>query len=109
VLPHDPLAFICDCLREARSLWTYHVNMRLGQRFIARDMIIGASTSYAIVKECPEDEYLPSYLSLGRRQSVGFHVLVAVDVPGQNVRVVTAYYPDPDEWAVDLKTRRTMK
>lgn len=52
-LPADPLAFIRECLREAHVLWTYHVNMRLGQRFIARDTIIDAFASYAIVEEYP--------------------------------------------------------
>lgn len=90
-------------------MWTYHVNMRFGQRFIARDTIVGASASYEIVEEYPEDKYSPSYLLLGRQESGGFHVLFGVDVPGHNVRVVTAYYPDPEEWEADLKTRRTLK
>jgi hypothetical protein len=34
------------------------------------------------------------------------HVLFAVDVPGDNVRVITAYGPSADEWNDDLKTRR---
>jgi hypothetical protein len=34
------------------------------------------------------------------------HVLFAVDVPGDNVRVITAYRPSADEWNDDLKTRR---
>ena len=83
--------------------------MRLGQRFIARGTIIDASPNYEIVEEYPEDKYLPSYLLLGWRKSVGFHVLFAVDVPGHNVRVVTAYHPDPEEWEADLKTRRILK
>jgi hypothetical protein len=33
--------------------------------------------------------------------------LFAVDVEGNNVRVVTAYRPDPGEWGPDLKTRRS--
>jgi hypothetical protein len=34
------------------------------------------------------------------------HVLFGADMEGQNVRVVTAYYPSPEEWEADLKTRR---
>ena len=83
--------------------------MRLGQRFIPRDTIIGASASYEIVEEYPEDKYFPSYLLLGRHEALGFHVLFGVDVPEHNVRVVTAYYPDPEEWELDLKTRRISK
>jgi hypothetical protein len=80
--------------------------MRLGQRFIARETIIHAATSYEVVEEYPEDKYFPSYLLLGRRGEDAFHVLFGADTEGQNVRVVTAYYPSPDEWEEDLKTRR---
>lgn len=80
--------------------------MRLGQRFIARETIIQAAESYEMVEEYPEDKYFPSYLVLGRRGEEGFHVLFGVDMEEQNARVVTAYYPSPEEWEADLKTRR---
>ena len=105
-LPDDPVAFIRECLRGGRILWTYHVNMRLGQRFIARETIIAAAESYEIVEAYPEDKYFPSYLLLGRLNEEAFHALFGVDVDGQNVRVITAYYPSPEEWEEDLKTRR---
>ncbi len=105
-LPDDPLSFIRECIRGGRILWTYHVNMRLGQRFIAREMIIRAADSYEMVEEYPEDKYLPSYLLLGRQGEEAFHVLFGADMEGQNVRVVTAYYPNAEEWEANLKTRR---
>ena len=79
--------------------------MRLGQRSIARDMIVGAA-SFDMIEAYPDDKYLPSYLLLGRRGDASFHVLFGADVEGKNVRVVTAYYPSLDEWKDDLKTRR---
>ena len=105
-LPDDPIAFIRECLRGGRILWTYHVNMRLGQRFITRETIIAAVESYEIVEAYPDDKYFPSYLLLGRQGEEAFHALFGADVDGQNVRVVTAYYPSPEEWEEDLKTRR---
>ena len=105
-LPDDSGAFIRECLRGGRILWTYHVNMRLGKRFIARETIIAAAESYEIVEAYPEDKYFPSYLLLGRLNEEAFHALFGADVEGQNVRVVTAYYPSPEEWQEDLKTRR---
>jgi hypothetical protein len=80
--------------------------MRLGRRFIAREMIIAAAGSYEIVEAYPDDKYFPSYLLLGRRGDALFHVLFGADVEGENVRVVTAYYPSLAEWEDDLKTRR---
>ena len=81
--------------------------MRLGQRFIARETIIHAATSYEVIEEYPEDKYFPSYLLLGRRGAEAFHVLFGADMEGQNVRAVTAYYPSPEQWEADLKTRRS--
>lgn len=104
--PDDALSFIRDCVLGRRILWTYHVNIRLGQRFIARETIIQAADTYEIVETYPEDKYFPSYLLLGRAGDDAFHVLFGADVAGQNVRIVTAYYPSPEEWEADLKTRR---
>lgn len=80
--------------------------MRLGQRSIARETIIAAAGNYEVVEAYPDDKYFPSYLLLGRLGEEKFHALFGTDVHGQNVRVVTAYYPSPEEWEVDLKTRR---
>ena len=80
--------------------------MRLAGRFIPRELILAAVASYELVEAYPEDKYLPSYLILARHDRDVFHVLFAADVQGDNVRVVTAYRPDPREWQPDLKARR---
>ena len=85
-------------------LWTYHVNMRLASRGISRKEILKAINSYEIIESYPDDKYLPSYLVL---VAESFHVLFAADVADSNVRIVTAYWPDPDEWESDLRHRRT--
>ena len=106
-LPDDPLRFVQACVQNRRILWTYHVNMRLKGRFIPCKAILDAVDSYEIIEAYPEDKYLPSYLVLARSADDVFHVLFAVDVEGDNVRVVTAYRPSPEEWEANLKTRRT--
>ena len=80
--------------------------MRLAGRHISRDEILGAVDGYSVVEAYPEDKYLPSYLLLGTSAGVPFHALFAVDVEGDNVRVVTAYRPSAEEWEPDLRTRR---
>jgi hypothetical protein len=80
--------------------------MRLRDRAISREAILSAVETFVLVEPYPEDKYLPSYLLLGTEASGAFHILVAVDVPGDNVRVVTAYRPNQDEWLPDLRTRR---
>ena len=105
-LPADPIAFIQDCVRRGNMLWTYHVNIRLAGRFIARALIVAAVETYELVEAYPDDKYLASYLVLAHHDLDYFHVLFAVDVDGSNVRVVTAYRPDPNEWEENLVNRR---
>lgn len=100
----DPLVFIRRCVRQGKILWTYHVNMRLERRFISREEILDGVDTYEIVESYPEDKYLPSFLVL---VSGAIHVLFAIDEQGDNVRIVTAYRPDTNEWLPDLKTRRS--
>jgi hypothetical protein len=106
-LPDDPLAFIQTCVRQQSIFWTYHVNMRLQRRSIARQAILAAVDTYEIIEAYPEDKSFPRYLVLATHHEEGFHLLLATDVEGTNVRIVTAYRPSPDEWESDGKTRRT--
>ena len=108
-LPTDALAFIQRCVRERKVYWTYHVNMRLAGRHISRDELFEATESYQIIEAYPEDKYLPSYLVYAKAAQGPFHVLFAVDVEEDNVRIVTAYRPSADEWASDLKSRKEQK
>jgi hypothetical protein len=106
VLPDNPLEFIRKCVKERKIRWAYHVNMRMKDRFISREFIINSTGSYEIIEEYPKDKYLPSYLIYSEYQNGTFHILFATDVKGNNVRSITAYYPSPDEWKEDFKTRR---
>jgi len=83
--------------------------MRLTGRFIERETILRAVETFELVEAYPDDKYLPSYLVLARDDARPFHLLFAVDLEGDNVRVVTAYRPDVGEWSNDMKTRRSRK
>jgi hypothetical protein len=106
LLPDNPLKFIQGCVAEGRILWSYHVNMRLKGRFISRQAIVESYLSYEIIEQYPEDKYLPSYLLRSEYQRDIFHILCAVDVEGDSVRIVTAYRPDPEEWDGGFRRRR---
>lgn len=80
--------------------------MRLRGRFIQRAAILDAVDSFEILESYPEDKYLPSYLVYAQDRGTVFHVLFATDVTGGNVRLVTAYRPDPADWESNLRTRR---
>ena len=104
-IPNDPVAFIQRCVHGGRISWTYHVNMRLSKRGIGRDHVIAAVDTYAVIESYPDDKYLPSYLVLGQSSLGSLHILFATDVARDNVRVITAYRPDPAEWSADFRSR----
>ena len=100
------LEFIRDRVKRRRVWWTYHVNMRLGERSITRRMILDSADRYEIIESYPRDKYLPSYLIYTEEQGIQFHILIAVDTADDNVRIITAYRPDPNHWDNELKIRR---
>ena len=102
----DPIVFIRSCVLARRIFWTYHVNMRLEGRSISRTEVLDTVHSYEVIEAYPDDKYLPSYLVYANSGDDAFHILFAADVAGDNVRIVTAYRPDPSRWEPGKKTRR---
>jgi len=80
--------------------------MRLEERAVSRQMITESVEDYEVIEEYPEDKYLPSYLVFTRYRGVVLHILFAVDIMDENVRVITTYRPDPNLWGKDLKRRK---
>ena len=102
-------AFIKDAVREGRVFWTYHVNMRLRQRDIPSREIVEAVDTFVVIEVYPPERRLPCALVLGHGPERAFHVVFALDREDGNVRVVTAYRPDPEEWNETLKRRRSTR
>jgi hypothetical protein len=106
-LPDAPLAFIKDCISDGRIRWTYHVTMRLQTRRLTAGMIYEAMDSLEIIESYPQDKYLPSFLLRGAYGEAVFHVQIATDTLGGNIRIVTMYNPDPEDWDKEMRRRRT--
>ena len=83
--------------------------MRLEKRNITQEMIKSSVDSMRMIEEYPEDKYLPSYLLLSKYKNISFHILIAVDLIGNNIRIITAYVPEKGKWEDNFKTRRTKK
>jgi len=81
--------------------------MRLQQRALTAEMLNAAIATMEIIEMYPQDTYLPSFLVRGESAGSVFHAQIATDVEGENVRIVTMYFPDPDEWDEGLRLRRT--
>lgn len=106
MVPEDPLKFIQGCVKDQKIFWTYHVNMRMKGRFIPRKFILDSVDNYQIIEKYPKDKYFPSYLVYSSYQDSEFHILFAADVEGNNIRIITAYFPNLIEWEKGLKKRR---
>ncbi|MBA3493338.1 MAG: DUF4258 domain-containing protein [Gammaproteobacteria bacterium] len=108
-MSESDLAFIQRCVREGRLLWTYHVNMRLRQRRVARPMVTESMDSYQIIEQYPQSQasrYLPSCLVYAEHHGESIHILFALDREGDNARVITVYRPDPAQWEADFLRRK---
>jgi hypothetical protein len=80
--------------------------MRLKKRSLGSEILIRGADSLEIIESYPDDKYLPSFLLRGESEGLLFHVLIAADVEGRNVRIVTIYIPAPEEWDAEFRTRR---
>ena len=100
------LEFIKSCIRGRRIRWTYHINMRLKDRFIQRKTILSSADTYEVIEEYPKDKFLPSYLIYAEYEGQIIHIQIATDVDNDNVTIVTTYKPTLDKWEKDFKTRR---
>ena len=107
-LPDYPLKFIQKCVSQGKILWTYHVNMRLKHRFIARQAIVDFSDCYEIIEHYPKDKYFPSYLVRSKYQNNVIHILFAIDLESNNIRIITAYRPNSTEWEAGFRIRRRL-
>ena len=83
--------------------------MRFRQRSLGREVLLNGADSLEIIEPYLNDKYLPSFLLRGDFESRIFHALVATDVEGDNVRVVTMYVPSLEEWDSDYRVRRVIE
>jgi len=87
---------------EASSLrWTSHILERLFQRNIRIDDVKVALLKCEIIEQYPNDYPFPSCLVLGRAID-GRIMHVVCGSNGLELWLITAYYPNPNEWSEDF-------
>lgn len=98
----ETLRKICN---NGGIIWTTHVLKRLQERGILRKDVVNAISTGEIIEQYPDSFPHPSCLILGLAVNQQYiHVVCAYN--GENIRAVTAYYPTPDKFESDLKTRK---
>jgi len=77
----------------------------LTERGITVNDIKTSVRSGEIIKQYEDDTPFPSCLLLGlTEQNKYIHVVASID--HEYLYIVTAYYPNENEWEADLKTRK---
>jgi len=84
---------------------TKHAKNRLTERGITVSDIQSAIQTGEIIKQYEDDKPFPSCLLLGLTECYKYiHVVAGID--DGYLYIITAYYPDENEWEADLKTRK---
>lgn len=87
---------------------TEHARQRLAERKIKINDVISCIAGGDIIKQYEDDKPFPSCLILGMSVKNKFlHAVVSYD--GEFIHLITAYYPDAEQWEPDFKTRKGRK
>ena len=96
---------IQELMNGGKIVWSQHMVIRMQKRGITSKDIEYCIQGGNIIEQYVDDYPYNSCLILGRdEKSKGIHVICGIG-EGQ-LWMITAYYPDMDEWYDDLITRR---
>lgn len=91
--------------RPEKIALTKHARERLTERAITIDDIVNGIDTGEVIKQYEDDKPLPSCLVLGLSVNNKYiHIVVSNDE--EYIYIITAYYPDPQLWSDDFKTRK---
>ena len=94
-----------ELLEAGKIELTAHSLKRIVERNISKDEIAEAGSKAEIIEDYPKDKYYPSYLLLGfTHDNRPLHLHVS-RMPGEKVRLITLYEPNPDEWVNNFTKR----
>lgn len=87
---------------------TEHARIRLIEREIAIDDVVNCIANGEIIKQYEEDKPFPSCLVLGMSVN-NKYIHVVVSYESEFIHLITAYYPNAEQWELDFKTRKERK
>ena len=96
-------------VKAGQIIWTEHLILRLRERNIKRADIVSCIQTGEIIEQYPDDMPFPSCLILGNNTNNSpLHVVCAMN---QDLCccMISAYYPNPDKWEPNNKTRKAGK
>jgi len=94
-----------DLFQRGAVKWSVHCLERMQERDITRDNVCKCITEGEIIEDYPDDYPFPSCLVLGYTENgKALHTVIGTD--GSTAYIITAYYPNPDKFEADMKTRK---
>lgn len=102
------IELIMNMTKNGKLRWTEHIMIRLLQRNINQSDVENALLNGEIIEEYEEDYPYPSCLVYGiNLKNKVMHIVCGSN--GEELWLITAYYPNSSEWEDDLKTRKEKK
>jgi len=98
---------ITDLCVAGALRWTNHILGRIFHRGIGTDDIKNVLRNGEIIEQYPADYPFPSCLILGYTEA-GKALHVVCGSNGAELWLITAYFPDKNEWSDDFKQRRKL-
>ena len=86
-------------------IYRLHAIERMFQRDISELHVESVINNGIIIESYIEDKPYPSYLALGYINENALHIVYAKD-ENDNIIIITAYYPSPEKWENNFKTRK---
>lgn len=93
------------CIMKRNVVWTKHCLNRINRRDILISDIKTAINNGRIIEYYYEDYPYPSCLIIGKDKNNNI-IHIVCGMSNNLVYIITAYYPDSEEWEEDMITRR---
>ncbi len=91
--------------KPERIVLSEHARVRFSERGIALKSVIHCIENGEIIEQYEQDTPFPSCLICGYNED---HKIIHIVVSHNEeyIYLITAYYPDPERWEADFKSRR---
>lgn len=93
-------------LKFKTVMTTSHALTKCAEKQIKADDAVNVAKTGEVIREYPDESPFPCYLLLGWVKERPLHVVAALDAAAEQCILVTAYWPDPDLWEADFRTKR---
>ncbi|MFZ5910938.1 MAG: DUF4258 domain-containing protein [Chloroflexota bacterium] len=93
-------------MKYRRVILSQHAFTRMFEREISPAVVKRAVQNGEVIENYPDDQPYPSILLLHFEEGRALHIVAGVDEAGLTCHIVTAYWPDPNLWNADFRTRR---